>query len=117
MVAAAPARRSRPSSGPLTEDGEVDRLDSGVAMSAVRMDFNTADLRGMRVDGALAEVERHIDRMTRRGERVAFILHGHGTGALKTAVREWLPTAPQVSAWRPANADEGGDAFTIIVLR
>ena len=90
------------------------RAGSDVEFRAVRLDYNTLDLRGQRVDAAIDLVEQHIDAMILRGEGAAFVLHGHGPGALKTALRRYLPTARRVRRWRPANADEGGDAFTVL---
>ena len=92
------------------------RAGSDVEVRAVRLDYNTVDLRGQRADAAIELVELHIDAMVLRGESFAFVLHGHGTGALKTAVRRFLPGAARVRSWRPANADEGGDAFTVVEL-
>ncbi|MEC7949341.1 MAG: Smr/MutS family protein [Myxococcota bacterium] len=91
-------------------------METGQEVRAVRLDHNTVDLRGQRVDAALALVEQHIDALVVRGESFGFVLHGHGTGALNTAVRRWLPQARTVRRWRPANAEEGGDAFTVIEL-
>ena len=43
--------------------------------------------------------------------------HGHGTGALKQAVREALRTHTTVDRFMPANADQGGDAYTVVAVR
>lgn len=83
-------------------------------LSGVRLPVNTCDVRGQRVDEALDKIDAFLDKLVRDGMEVAFILHGHGTGALKVAVRAHLSKAPQVSAWRPANANEGGDAYTVV---
>jgi DNA mismatch repair protein MutS2 len=45
------------------------------------------------------------------------ILHGHGTGALKHALREHLSASPYVAHHRPGDRHEGGDAVTVIELR
>ena len=82
----------------------------------VRTDSNTCDLRGKRVDAAIDAAELFLDAMVRRNEPVTYILHGHGTGVLKKAVRAWLPECAHVSRWRPAMPHEGGDAFTLIEL-
>ena len=74
-------------------------------------------LRGVRVEEALSQAEAHLERMARAGAPVAFLLHGHGTGALKKALREWLPGCGYAHAWRPCYPGEGGDAFTIVGLR
>ena len=86
------------------------------AFVGVRTDSNTCDLRGKRVDAALEAAEMFLDEMVRRNEPVTYILHGHGTGKLKKAVRSWLPECAHVSRWRPAMPHEGGDAFTLIEL-
>ena len=46
------------------------------------------DVRGMRVDDLLREVDAFLDRLFAEGAMDAVILHGHGTGALKEALRD-----------------------------
>ncbi len=85
--------------------------------SSVRTDSNTLDLRGMRVDEAIQKVDYFLDGLLQKGVGVAYLLHGHGTGALKAALREWLPQQVVVENWRAAEKSEGGDAFTRVDLR
>ena len=75
------------------------------------------DLRGQRVEEALDAVDVFLDRLLNRGERVGYVLHGHGTGALKAAVREHLRASGYVAKSHPAEPDDGGDAFTVAWLR
>ena len=82
----------------------------------VRIESNTVNVRGLRVDEALEQVEAFIDRMLRIGEPAGFVLHGHGTGALKSAVREHLALSRFVRKSRPADQEDGGDAFTVFWL-
>jgi DNA mismatch repair protein MutS2 len=82
----------------------------------VRVDSNTLDLRGMRVDESLEQVDAFVDAMLRSGERAAFVLHGHGTGALKQAVRSHLRGSVHVLDSSPAAPEDGGDAFTVFWL-
>ena len=82
---------------------------------AVRTDHNTCDLRGCRVHESLRRLEAEIDALRAHGAGVIFVLHGHGTGALKRAIREWLP-AQSIRSWRPADHSEGGDAFTVVLV-
>ena len=83
----------------------------------LRTTSNTLDLRGERVDEALQKVDFFLDRMLQNGGTTAYILHGHGTGALKKAVRQWLHESPLIESYRPATDSEGGDAFTHVSLR
>ncbi len=92
----------------------------GLAMStrpaAVRSSGNTLDLRGERVDAALDRIDTFLDELLKCGEPAGFILHGHGTGALKLAVRAHLQASSYVECASPAEADAGGDAFTTFWL-
>jgi DNA mismatch repair protein MutS2 len=100
------AKSPAPSSGPT------------VALAdALRMDANTVDLRGLRVDEALEAVDHGLDRAILDGIDVVFVLHGHGTGALKQAVRQALRGHPVAKKYAPANADQGGDAYTVVAVR
>ena len=85
--------------------------------SAVRTTTNTLDLRGERVDVALDKVDAFLDRMLNIGEQHGFVLHGHGTGALKSAVRSHLHASSYIEQSQAAEADSGGDAFTVFWLR
>lgn len=83
----------------------------------VRTSWNTCDMRGMRAEEAIEAAERFLSDLALGPERVAFLLHGHGTGALKQAIRQWAPGYSGARSWRAADPDEGGDAYTIVELR
>ena len=87
-----------------------------LAERALRTSSNTCNLRGKRVDEALFDLDRFLDGLMRTSEPVGFVLHGHGTGALKQAVREHLALSRLVRDVRPAEQEEGGDAFTVFRL-
>ncbi|HEX9204555.1 MAG TPA: Smr/MutS family protein, partial [Candidatus Deferrimicrobiaceae bacterium] len=77
---------------------------------------NTLDMRGMYVDDALPEVDAFLDRLSLAQAPHAFLIHGHGTGALKNAVRRHLAKSPYVKRSLPAPREQGGDGVTIVVL-
>lgn len=72
------------------------------------------DLRGLRVDEALDQVEREIDAAMLSGSPWLHVIHGHGTGALKRAIREMLRRHKSVTRQRPGKPEEGGDGVTIV---
>ena len=74
------------------------------------------DVRGMRVDEALRALELELDRHLRAGEETVHVLHGHGSGALKAAIREHLARSPYVTRARAAESHEGGDGVTVAQL-
>ena len=86
-------------------------------VAIIRSTHNTCDLRGVRVEEAFHQLETYFDDMVLRGRKCVFVLHGHGTGALRSGIRGWIGSSQYVFSWRPANTDEGGDAFTIVELR
>ncbi|HYO76926.1 MAG TPA: Smr/MutS family protein [Thermoanaerobaculia bacterium] len=74
------------------------------------------NLIGQRVDDALDESDRFLDRALLEGKQAVRIIHGFGTGTLRKAVREHLRKHPAVKSWRPGAENEGGDGATIAVL-
>ena len=83
-----------------------------------RCSDNTVDLRGLRVDDALSMLESFIDRLYAGPMRVGYVVHGHGTGALRDAVRGHLRDAlSHVERQRAATKAEGGDAVTVFYLQ
>ena len=72
------------------------------------------DLRGYRVEEALDEVENYLDQASLANLTPVYIIHGHGTGALKQAVRDFLKTSPYVAKFRPGEDTEGGDGVSVV---
>ncbi len=102
--------------GPRKPRAEKPR-SSSVRAPVVRTSENMLDLRGTRVDDALARLDAFLDIMMGEGLPLGFVLHGHGTGAVKSAVREHLGGSGYVEHSRAAEPDEGGDAFTVFWIR
>jgi len=73
-------------------------------------------LVGQRVDEALPVVERAINEALLAGKAALRLVHGHGTGRLAAAVREFLQTHPGVASYRWGDEQEGGQAVTIARL-
>ena len=75
---------------------------------------NTLDLRGFRVEEALDELEAYLDKASLYNLTPVFVIHGHGTGALKQCVRDFLSTSPYVCKFRPGENAEGGDGVSVV---
>jgi DNA mismatch repair protein MutS2 len=74
-------------------------------------------LLGRRVEEALDEIDDFLDRGLRAGLREARIVHGHGTGRLRDAIREHLRRHPAVVTYRAGAPNEGGNGATVVALR
>jgi DNA mismatch repair protein MutS2 len=77
---------------------------------------NTCDLRGLRVDDGVAMATTFLDRALNGGSDVVFLLHGHGTGALRDALRKELARSPYVARFTGAEPDQGGEGVTVVWL-
>lgn len=74
------------------------------------------DLRGKTVDEALEEIESQLDLAIRQQEDRLKIIHGHGTEALKKAVRSFLSRSVFVQKWKAGTPENGGDGITWVEL-
>jgi DNA mismatch repair protein MutS2 len=74
------------------------------------------DLRGARAEEALAVLDRYLNDAAVAGIDRLRIVHGKGTGALRTAVREMLSSHPLVRDVTNASPNEGGEGATIVRL-
>jgi DNA mismatch repair protein MutS2 len=74
------------------------------------------DLRGLRVDEAVARVDTALNDAALDGVGLIRIIHGKGTGALRRAIREYLVDHPLVSTAVDGEGP-GGDGVTVAHLR
>jgi len=74
------------------------------------------DLRGERAEAALERLENYLDAAFRGGLPFVRIIHGKGTGTLRSAIRESLAGHTLVRRFESAPPQEGGDGVTIALL-
>ena len=73
------------------------------------------DLRGMRVDEALSRVDNALNDASLDGASSVRLIHGKGTWALRTAIREYLSGHPLVISAQDGEG-AGGDGITVAEL-
>lgn len=83
-------------------------------MQAVPLEL---DLRGKRVEEIGTMVESYLNDAYMMGMPFVRIIHGKGTGALRTVVRDLLRESPVVSKAEAAGSNEGGEGATVAHLR
>jgi DNA mismatch repair protein MutS2 len=116
--AAAPAPAERDPASGRAAPGVVlvDGVPAGGRATARTLD-TTVDVRGHRVDEAIHQVDRFLDESLLVGRDAIFVIHGHGTGALRAAVRTHLQAHRAVDKYRAGEQSEGGDGVTVAFLR
>lgn len=75
------------------------------------------DIRGQRVDESLTELTAFLDRAYLSRMPWVRIIHGKGTGKLRTAVRKSLRSHPSVAAWEEGKDGEGGSGVTVVKFK
>jgi DNA mismatch repair protein MutS2 len=73
-------------------------------------------LLGERVEPALKRLDDYLDRALLGTRNELRVVHGHGSGQLKKAVRKHLRGHPAVATQRPGEPNEGGDGATVVTL-
>ena len=90
--------------------------NAGTPSGEPKTSDNSIDLRGMRVEEALELLDAFLDSRLQKGAGAVFVLHGHGTGALKKAVRQKSRFGTYAVRARPATKADGGDAWTLLTF-
>jgi DNA mismatch repair protein MutS2 len=90
---------------------------SGSISEAISSFNAELDLRGMRGENALHEVEKYLDKSVMLGFPFIKIIHGKGDGILRKLIREYLKKYSQVTRVEDEHADRGGDGITYVYFK
>lgn len=93
------------------------KTQSKVSLSEDRAASMTLDIRGRMVDEAVVEIDRFLDNAAFTGLTELTIIHGKGTGALRTGVQNYLRRDARVKAYRMGAYGEGDAGVTVVTLK
>lgn len=91
--------------------------EQGTEMDQYQNPYNTLDVRGKALDEALIEIDAFVGNVTEMGLNTFYIVHGHGTGVLKTGIRRHLRHLKHVESFKPGGRNEGGDGCTVVKIK
>ena len=74
------------------------------------------DLHHHHIDDALRIIDKYLDTAFIYQKSPIYLIHGHGTGKLRKAIREFLATHEHVAEFSPAPPNKWGDAATKVIL-
>lgn len=83
-------------------------------LGAISKEIN---LLGKKTDEAVELVDKFLDEAFLNGLSEVRIIHGHGTGALRKAVADFLADHPHVARFAPASPEQGGSGATVVALK
>lgn len=72
---------------------------------------------GETVEEAIRRVDKFLDAAVLAAKPRVRIIHGHGTGALRRGLREFLASHPHVERYTDEAPERGGAAVTVVELR
>ena len=75
------------------------------------------NLIGLHVDEAMPELDKYLDDAYLAHIPKVRIIHGRGTGALKSAVQTMLRKNKHVKSYRPGEFNEGGYGVTVVEFK
>ncbi len=96
-------------------DKQVSRV-SGVKKAAGSAGLEL-DLRGMTLDEAVFETDKYLDDAFLSGLTEVSIIHGKGTGVLRSGIQDFLKSHGHVEGFRLGRYGEGDAGVTIVTLK
>lgn len=73
-------------------------------------------LLGEDVETGLHLLDKKLHECFVKGTRILLVVHGHGTGRLRSAVRDFLAKHPLIERFEVASPAEGGNGATLVFL-
>ncbi len=102
---------------PTVSRGKTKTAASGYRMTVSRDFRDEIHLRGMTGDEAWNAVDKYFDEAQLAGFHTVRLVHGKGTGALKTALWRYLKTDHRVASFRIGQFGEGDGGVTVVELK
>ncbi len=97
----------------MTRDTEVSQPGIQPIIRTAPLEF---DLRGRRADEVEPALDTYLNDAAQSSLIEVRIIHGIGTGTVRSIVREFLEGHPLVKSFRAGERDEGGDGATVVRL-
>ena len=85
-----------------------------LALRSVSMQL---DLRGERYEDAKIKLEKYFDDALLSGLEIVTIIHGYGSGAIRSVVQDFVKNHPQIEKHRYGGSGEGGMGSTVIYIK
>jgi DNA mismatch repair protein MutS2 len=95
----------------------VQHVVTGVKRTRDEHTRSELDLRGSNLEDSLIEVDRFLDESYLANLSQVYIIHGKGTGVLRTGIQDYMRKHRNVKSYRLGNYGEGGNGVTVVELK
>ena len=109
------AKTARPKSLLASAKGKTKLVEKPKSVVAVSSS-EEIDLRGLNSDEAIARLDAFLDHHYQGPSDFIRVIHGHGTGALRSALRKHLKLSGYVQSFEAEDEKHGGNGATLVEL-
>jgi len=92
-------------------NSQVSRQSQGMGFHSQRL-----DIRGNTVEEGVEKLNTFLEQMMVKSQKIAYIVHGKGTGRLAEGIWDFLNNDPRIQSFRIGKPQEGGTGVTVIDL-
>lgn len=104
----------------LVDEQKIVLSNSGIGkigMSKAKSISTEIDVRGYNLEEAIESVDKYLDDAYLSGLTEVSIIHGKGTGVLRSGIQKFLKSDSRVKSFRLGKYGEGESGVTIVELR
>ncbi|HBV88097.1 MAG TPA: endonuclease MutS2 [Desulfosporosinus sp.] len=91
--------------------------EMGIGVRKAEEIRNEIDLRGMLVEEGREALDKYMDDAVLGGIGLIYVIHGKGTGAMRTGIQGFLKGHPHVRSFRIGEYGEGDSGVTVVELK